>query len=497
MRPGSAPERDRDVGVSAGIRWGVIDQAIQVFARLAANVVLARILLPRDFGVVALAVVVVNLGLVLSGLGLGSALIQRRDLEDRHVTTAFTTSAVFGVVLALGVGASAWPAAAFFREEALLTLLPALGVTFVFRGLEVTPNDILMRQLRFRSYYLSSTIATVISCVAGLAAAAAGAGVWALVWMMVCESVLAAALAWWFAIHARAWRPKFGFDRRSFRELIGFSSYVTASQVVAYGNHNGDNLIVGRVLGATALGYYGFAYRLMILPLQRFGGIVSQSAFPALATVQHDVDRLRAGYVEATRYVVAVCFPITVGIAVASPLAVPILLGDRWRPAVPVLQILALSGPLLSLNRLSDALFRAIGKASWNFWLNLSSLAVHIMAFLIGVRSGVRGVAVAFVLATLAMIVPSLLLASRTLASPWSLLNRAVAPIAVATVAMALTAGGLVQALGRSGLSAPAQLVIVSGAGTAAYLVPLFVLAPDLAAVARGLIERRAPRSAP
>lgn len=488
---GEAPTRGADVGVSAGIRWGVIDQGVQVFVRLGTNIVLARILEPRDFGVLALAVVVVNFAILLSGLGLGSALIQRRDLTERHVTTAFTTSAVFGVVLAAAVAASGWPASAFFHEDAVRTLLPALAVTFVFRGIEVTPNDVLVRALRFRDYYLSSTIATIASCVVALVAATGGAGVWALVWMMLTESLLAAILAWVFAMRAGVWRPAVGFDGRSFRDLIGFSSYVTGSQLVSYGNNNGDNLIIGRVLGATALGYYGFAYRLMILPLQRFGGIVSQSAFPALANVQDDVERLRSGYVTATRYVSAVCFPITVGIAVAAPLAVPILLGDRWRPAVPVLQILALSGPMLSVNRLTDALFRAIGKANWNFWLNTGSLAVHVVAFLVGVRFGIRGVAVAFVVATFAMIVPALVLAARTLQSPWTFLARPMLPIAVATALMTVIAMGLVAVLDRTAIPRVVALALVAGAGTVAYVAPLFRLAPDLRGEAKRFVARR------
>lgn len=481
---------DAGAGVGAGIRWGVIDQGVQVFVRLGTNIVLARLIAPRDFGVVGLAVVVVNFALVLSGLGLGSALIQRRDLTSRHVTTAFTTSAAFGFLLAAAVASASFPAAAFFREDSLRTLLPVLAITFVFRGFELIPNDVLLRGLHFRSYYLSSTIATIAASVLALGCGVAGLGVWALVVMMFSESLLAAILAWVFAIQAGVWRPSLGFDRRSFRDLIGLSSYVTASQLVAYGNNNGDNLIVGRALGATALGYYGFAYRLMILPLQRFGGIISQSAFPAMARVQDDPERLRSGYITATRYVAAVCFPITMGIAVTAPLAVPVVLGGQWRPAVPALQILALSGPLLSLNRLTDALFRAIGKANWNFWLNLASLIVHIVAFLIGVRDGIRGVAVAFVVSTVAMIVPALWMAARALRAPWWFLARPVAPIAGATAVMTAAAVVVVRLVPPS-TPGVVELALVAAAGGVAYAVPLLLLAPGLLSEIRAVLPGR------
>src|SRR5439155_420086 len=161
--------------VSHGVRWGVIDQTVQVVVRLGATVVLARLVAPEAFGLIGLALVVVNFALVLSGLGLGPALVQKRDLTPHHVTTAFTTTAAF---------------------------------------------------------------------------------------------------AWGFAMAEKVWRPTVGFDRGAFRDLIGFSAFVTGSKLVAYGQGNGDNLVIGRVLGTAALGYYALAYRIMLLPLQRFGEVV-------------------------------------------------------------------------------------------------------------------------------------------------------------------------------------------------------------------------------
>src|SRR5256885_2285719 len=141
--------------MASGIRWGLIDQFVQVVVRFGSTLVLARLLRPGDFGLLGLAAVVVELALVFSGLSLGAAIVQRSELTAGHVRTAFTASAVFGVVLAAGVAASSVPAATFFHAPRLRSILPALAVTFVLRGLELTPNDLLIRNLRFRSYYIS------------------------------------------------------------------------------------------------------------------------------------------------------------------------------------------------------------------------------------------------------------------------------------------------------------------------------------------------------
>lgn len=483
----AAPQGAR-AAVGAGIRWGLIDQTAQVVVRLGTSIALARLIAPRDFGVFGFALVVLNFGLLLSGLGLGSALVQRRELTSKHVTTAFTASAVFGCVLAGVIAASSIPASSFFREPRLRTLLPLLGLTFVMRGFELTPNDMLTRSMRFRSYYISSTIATVVSSVVGLVIGAAGGGVYALVVMMITESTLACILAWVFALRERVWRPSFGFDRRSFRDLAGFSAYVTASGLVSFGNGNGDNLVVGRVLGATDLGYYALAYRVMLLPLQRFGEVVAASAYPALAAVQHEIDRLRVGYIEAMRYVTAVCFPVTIGVAVTAPVAVPLVLGEKWRPAVVPLQILALSGPLLSISHLTSTLARSIGKANWSFWFDCAGLAVYVPAFVLGVRFGLRGVAGAFGVATCVMTGPGLAIVSRALRTRPGAVVSPIAPIAFATAAMAAAAASclvLLEPLSAAGALAAA---VLSGVGV--YVAVLTWRAPDLVETARRLVGR-------
>jgi O-antigen/teichoic acid export membrane protein len=488
----AAPPQGARAAVGAGIRWGLIDQTVQVVVRLGTAVALARLIAPKEFGVFGLAVIVLNFGLVLSGLGLGSALVQRRDLTTQHVTTAFTTSAAFGVVLAGLMAASAIPASEFFNEPRLRTLLPVLGVTFVLRGLELTPNDMLTRAMRFRSYYISSTIATIASSLAALAVGIAGGGVAALVTMMLVESALACILAWMFAMREGVWRPSIGFHRRALGDLIGFSAYVTAGGLVSYANGNGDNLVIGRVLGATALGYYALAYRIMLLPLQRFGEIMSASAFPALASVQHDLKRLRIGYLEAMRIVSAVCFPVTIGIAVTAPVAIPLVLGERWRPATVPLQILALAGPLLSINRLTATLARSIGRANWSFWLDLLGLVVYVPAFLIGVQFGLEGVAVAFLVAAAIMTVPELRIVTRALQLGPGAVIAPVVPIAAATATMAAAAHLLLVGLAGAGDAVALTAAVVGGA--AAYTLVLWRAAPELTGEALRLIRQQAKR---
>ncbi|GAC1587877.1 MAG: lipopolysaccharide biosynthesis protein [Acidimicrobiales bacterium] len=478
-------------GLADGIRWGLVDQGVQVAVRFATTVVLARLVLPEEFGLFGLVMIVTGLAQVLSGLGLGPALIQRRDITERHVVTAFTVSSGFGLMLTAVVAAAGWPASVYFHQPRLLLLIVAMSCTFVLRGLELIPNDLLLRKMRFRSYYLSSTIATVASSGLAIGAAVHGAGVWAFVIMAIAESFAATFIGWAFAIKDRVWSPRLGYNREAMRELSRFSAFLTADRLVGFGTGNADNIVVGRVLGASALGYYSLAYRVVLLPLQRFGEVVASSTYPALSAVQDDVERLRTGYADATQLISAVCFPLTIGFAVTAPISVPLVLGHRWVPAVATVQILALSGPVLSVNRLSGVLARAVGRVSWSLWSNVAGLAIYLPAFLIGAQHGITGVAVGFTIATTLTVIPEIWVAAKVLHQGWlEVLNPAV-PVAVATAAMALVSS--LALLLRPSLGGAVSLAVAACVGAIVYTGALRALAPSLFDRALGLLRR--PRS--
>lgn len=477
-------------GVASGVRWGTFDRTVQTALRTGTTVLLARLVAPEDFGLVAIALVVVNFAALLSGLGLGPALVQRTDLRDEHVAVAFTLSAAFGVALAALTALSAFPAAAFFHEPSLRRILPVLAVVFVCKGVELTPNDMLVRELRFRAYYLTSTTAVTVASAVGVALAVAGLGVWSLVSLSVIEAVLASALAWVVALRAGVWSPALSLDRAAMRDLLPYSSYVTVSLLVGYGQGNVDNLLIGRVLGTRPLGYYNLAYRAFLLPLQRFGEVVSDSVFPALVAVKDDLPRLRSGFLRSSQYVALVFFPLTVGMAVTAPQAVPVVFGRQWEPAVHTLQVLALTGPLLSMSRLKGVLCMAIGKPSWDLWLNLFGVALFVPAFALGVQHGILGVAVGFAVAAAVEAPVVLVTMSRALRARWTALLRPLAPVAAATLVMAAGAAGT-GALLEGLVSETVRLSAMIVCGGALYLLGLRVVAPELlGTMVRDLVRR-------
>jgi len=477
-------------GVASGVRWGTFDRTVQTVLRLATTVLLARLVAPEDFGLIAIALVVVNLAALVSGLGLGPALVQRTDLRAEHVGVAFTLSAGFGALLAALTASSAIPAAAFFDQPSLRRVLPVLAVIFLFKGVELTPNDMLVREMRFRSYYLTSTIAVTVASAVGVILAVAGWGIWALVSLSLVEAALAAMLAWVVAIRAGVWSPSVSMDRGALRDLLPYSSYVTVSLLVGYGQSNADNLLIGKILGTRPLGYYNLAYRAFLLPLQRFGEVISDSVFPALAAVKDDLPRLRAGFLRSTQYVALVFFPLTIGMAITAPQAVPVAFGRQWIPAVQTLQVLALTGPLVSMSRLKGPLFMAIGRPNWDFWLNVLGVALYVPAFLVGIQHGILGVAISYAVASAIEAPVVVLVIGRGIGTGPGAVLRPLAPVAAATAVMAAGSAGAGHLIGGS-LPQPVHLVGMVLTGAALYLFSLRVLAPDLlTGMVRDLVRR-------
>ena len=465
--------------VAFGIRWGAIDQAVQIAVRIGATIALARLLTPSDIGIMGLASIVLALGSVIVGLGVSDALIQRRDLDMKYVTVGFTISTASGVVATLATILLSGPLAGLFDEPSLRGVLIAVSSIFFLSGVERPPNDMLVRQMRFRDYYLSSTIATIASAVIGVGAAFANAGVWALVAMAISESFFATVFAWVFALRAKVWLPIFGWDRRRARELVNFGAYVAGGRVIAFARGNADNFAVGRVLGATSLGFYSLAYRLIIMPAVRVTMVLGATAFSVFSTLQDDIPKIRSGLAKANAYVALVCFPATIGIGLAAPLLVPVVFGDEWTPAVRTLEILSLLGPYYGFISLDGSVFQAVGRPRLQFGVLVLDLALVIPAIAIGVRHGLTGVAIGVVIAPYVTLVVRLIIRMRLLQTTLVSQLRPVLPATVATICMvAVTLPARFWLEDR--LSESAALLVVVALGAGVYVAASRIAAPDL-----------------
>ena len=350
------PNQDMTHQALRGLLWTAWGKGGQAVLQVLALVVLARLLSPADFGVVSAAVVVVGFASVFSKLGLGPALVQRADLEPRHVRTAFAASVYFGLLVGGVLWLAAPAIAGFFRIDGVEPVMRALAWLFPLRGLSVVAESLVQRDLGFRrlANLEVGTFALGYGAV-GIPLAALGYGVWALVAATMSQSILNTLLL----LVLRPHPMHVLLDRRSFGELMSFGGGFTIARLFNDLALQGDSLVVGRWLGPEALGLYGRAHQLMATPAALFGQILDQVLFPAMARVQDDVRRLAGAYTRGIALIALVMLPTSAALFILAPELIRLVLGPQWAGVVAPFQILAAGMLFRTSYKMSDSVVRA------------------------------------------------------------------------------------------------------------------------------------------
>jgi PST family polysaccharide transporter len=379
--------------VARGLTWTMLDIWGRQLLNLVVFLVLARLLTPEDFGIVALATVFVAFAQLVVDQGLGDALIQRREVTRSHIDTAFWVAVATGLLLTVLGLLLAGPIATLLREPDLAPILQVLSLTFVLSAMNSIQIALLRRELAFRSLALRSIVAAVGGGTVGITLALLGYGAWALVGQLVATAILSVLTLW----RVSPWRPTLHASRREFRELFSFGINVMGSDVLNYISRNADNLLVGVVRGTRDLGFYAVGYRILEVSQTALIQVTRKVTFPAFSRLQDDHDRMRRGYFRVTRAAAVVILPGYIGLALVAGELTVVLFGDRWREAGRVAAILFLIGPVLSVQAFSNALLNAAGRPDVVFRFRLITTVTNVIGFVIAVQFSIFAVAAAFV----------------------------------------------------------------------------------------------------
>lgn len=376
-----------------GSVWAVGNVAFRRLINFAVFAVLARLLLPEDFGLIAYAGVVLALSETLVDQGLGVAITQREDLGPRHLNAAFWMNMAAGVVLAGAIYTSANWIAVTFRAEELGPILQALSVVLVLRAAMVVQTALLRRHFRFRAIAAVSVAASVLGGAVGITAALRGMGVWSLVLQQITQASLELVLI----SSVSRWVPTFSFDWSAAKDLLSFSSNVLGASLLNVISRRFDDFLIGYVLGVEALGYYTMAYRVLQLGTQFLITATNQVALSSFSRLQGDPERLKVAFLTAIRLSATIAAPAFVGLSVLAPDLVLTVLGPNWEPSIPVLRLLALVGIRFSLNYYHSSIYFAVGRPDVRTKLLLLHTVANVIAFLIAVQYGIVAVAAAYV----------------------------------------------------------------------------------------------------
>ncbi|HET9485932.1 MAG TPA: lipopolysaccharide biosynthesis protein [Chryseosolibacter sp.] len=373
-----------------GFFWILLGSGVQVALKIGVLAVLARLVTPNDFGLMGIALIVIEFSKMFTHMGVGPALVQRTEIEERHLTTGFTLSLIIGAVFALVLLPSAQYIAVFFRMPELTRILQVLSLVFLIDSFTLIAQALMQRNMNFKINAAIEVLSYAIGYgMVGIPLAYFGWGVWALVAASLSQSILLTTLL----LLVQPFPKKIGFNKQAFKDLIFFGGGFTIAKIANFLATQGDNLIVGRLLGARALGIYGRAYQFMVMPAGLFGNALDRALFPAMSKVQHEGSRVAKAYLTGVSLIATIAIPLSFLSVILAPEIVFIALGKEWADVIPPFQILACSLLFRMSYKMSDSLARATGAVYRRAWRQIIYAAMVITGTYVGHFWGLAGVA--------------------------------------------------------------------------------------------------------
>ncbi|HJU56717.1 MAG TPA: lipopolysaccharide biosynthesis protein [Pyrinomonadaceae bacterium] len=459
-----------------GMFWLLSGSGVQALLRVAVIVVMARLLAPADFGLVAGALVFIDFVEVFSDMGLGLVIVQRADLTTEHVRTGFTLSAILGLVFAAGIWIAAPGIASIFRMEGMTTVLRAMALVFPLDSLSLVASALLQRDLKFRTLAGISVVAYVVGYgVVGVTLALLGFGVWALVCSYLAQTLIVSLTLLIVRPHPK--RPL--LDRPALKEMTYMGAGFSVAQICNYIALKGDNAIVGRWLGAGALGLYTRAYGLMTMSVTIFGSAFDRVLFASLSKIQRERERMAVAFRRGTALVALLILPTSAVAFVLAPELIHVLLGPAWTGVVAPFQILAVGMLFRTSYKVSASVARATGAVYRSAWRQAVYALAVIAGALVGQFWGVPGVALGVLFALAVFFLLMAQLSVKLTSITWGDYVGAHLPAAFLTLMIGVEAWAVATAL-RGMNALPGIILLASVSVSLLTFVMLLRLSPKL-----------------
>lgn len=383
---------------TTGLIWSAFERFGQQAAVFVVQIVLARILAPEQFGLIAMVAVFMTLSGIVVDAGFSRALVQRKEVGGNELSTVFYFNLGISCLMTLLLCWLAPYIAAFYEFEELTLILRVLSVRLIIGAFGSVQGAILCRQLLFKRIFWFSLPSTLLAGLAAIFLAMNGFGVWALVWQTLIQAVLMSG-AFWFSSD---WRPIRVFDTQCLKEMFPYGSRLAITSFIHRGFQDIYVLVIGKVFSATDLGYFQRARSLQKLPVENIQGILGRVTFPLFSSIQDDPPRMKRGMRKALQLSTLLVFP---GMALLAVIAEPLvltLIGAKWLPCVPYLKWLCVVGALFPLHSMNVNLLSAIGRSDLLLRLEIikkSLILINVfITFRFGILTMIYGWAIASVL---------------------------------------------------------------------------------------------------
>jgi len=409
-------------------------QVIKFLLHTGSTVVLARLLTPQDYGLIAMVTAITGFVALFKDMGLSTATIQKAKINHSQVSTLFwinvAVSLVLALILAVGAPIISW----FYSEPKLTGITLALAGTFIFSGLTVQHQALLRRQMRFSALAMIEIGSIGIGIATGIILAWYGAGYWALVGLSAATTLSYVALVWVFC----GWRPGLPVRGAGILPMVTFGGHLTGFGIVNYFARNFDNILLGRFCGAGVLGLYSRAYNIMMLPISQIRNPLESVAIPALSHIQNEPVRYKKYYIKLVTLLAFITMPLTVFLFVCAGEVIDLLLGSKWSGAVSIFKVLCIVAFIQPVSTTAGLVLVSLGQSKRYFTWGIVNSLVIVISFILGLPWGAIGVAVGYTIASYVLLGPTLWYSFRR--SPISITDffSAIYRPAVASVIMGL-----------------------------------------------------------
>jgi O-antigen/teichoic acid export membrane protein len=355
---------------SSSIRWTALNTVSVTIIQFTQLAILGRLLSPAAFGLMAMLMVVIEIATVFSQMGLSEAIISKQDTNSDQLSSLYWVNVAAGFILYFLLILCSPAIAVFFGEPQLAEMLPVLALIFIISAFGIQFQALVRKHLFFDLFAKINIVSAVVSLIIAAVLAVQGFGVWALILGQLCLHI-SKTLALIFIAFRKSWLPGFRFEFSEINDHFYFGLKNVGAMVANQINSRIDQMAIGSLLGPVSLGFYNIAFRIALQPIQRINPILTQVAFPVFSQIQDDNARLKRGYVQIIHLLMSINAPLLIGLSAVAPIAVPLLLGEKWIPSVPVVQALCFYALFRSLGNASGSLILAKGKAGWALYWNL------------------------------------------------------------------------------------------------------------------------------
>ncbi|MCA9749116.1 MAG: lipopolysaccharide biosynthesis protein [Romboutsia sp.] len=399
----------------SGLNWNMLNNYVNAVITTIIGIILARLLEPKEFGLVGMVFVFTGLADLFSTLGMGKSIIRLKNLNEDHIRTATSVTILSSIIIFIIFYFISPLISDFYNETQLISIIRVLAIIFILKGISTVSYSQIMKELDFKTIMMINIGNSITYGVISSTLAFFGLGVWSLVYGRISSQVLATIIS----VYKFPVKINFRFKKQEFKELAGYGSGVSMSSILLYASSNIDFLIIGKFLSTNALGLYTRAFNLMTQSISRVVGGIYNVLFPAFAAVQNDKQKLKKAYLRTIKTVTYFIFPILGIMIVDAEYIIKGLYGTKWAGTIPVFKILAFGGILRSTLSYSGAMAQATGSVYKEMFQQLIYLIILSGGIFYGIRFGIEGVAFAVIFAIMWMFVLQTSLALKIIDSGW------------------------------------------------------------------------------